>query len=284
MPSLLYICHHKSVHNMSFIPQHLKVFSSILHNSNMETEEYWPMAQEYGIWNAAIASLQFWAEDLDPVTLGKASERVYYHFFWTSTSHTLCQLSEEVLFGHFVLALNAAFTQQLSLEDEGYESGSNEDVPTPLHKMPCIHYVSSLEHASFNPIHSTPCRPASSTCNATCSPARSVRCCLSFSDASMDTSPSSSTTSPEFSDNEEEDFQTVSMDDEHWTTDLAPERTFCIHEKGLPNNICSYPCPYGSNNNTMSYLNSLDLSDVSDLEDHFLTTSDEEELPELEEG
>ena len=105
----------------------------------METEEYWLMAREYGIWNAAIASLQFWAEDLDPVTLGKASECIYYHFFWTPTSHTLCQLSKEYLFGCFILALNAAFTQQLSLEDEGYESGSNEDVPTPLHKMPCTY-------------------------------------------------------------------------------------------------------------------------------------------------
>ena len=88
----------------------------------------------------------------------------------------------------------------------------------------------------------------------------------------------------ESSDIEEEDFQTVPMDDEHWTTELAPKRTFCIHENGLPNNICSYPCPYGSNNNTVSYIDSLDLSDVLDLEDHFMTTSDEEELPGLEEG
>ena len=72
------------------------------------------------------------------------------------------------------------------------------------------------------------------------------------------------------------------MDNEHWTTELAQERTFCIHENGLPNNISSYPCPYGSNN-TVSYIDSLDLSDVLDLEDHFLTTSDKEELPALEE-
>ena len=79
-----------------------------------------------------MASLQFWTEDLDPVTLGIVSECVYNHFFWTSTSHTLCQLSEETLFGHFILALNSTFTQQLSLVDEGYESGSNKDLPTPL--------------------------------------------------------------------------------------------------------------------------------------------------------
>ena len=101
----------------------------------METAEYWLMACKYGIWNAAIASLQFWAEDLDLITLGIASECVYTTFFWTPTSHTLCQLSEDVLFGHFVIALNAAFTQQLSLADEGYESGSNTaDLPTPLQK------------------------------------------------------------------------------------------------------------------------------------------------------
>ena len=114
------------------------------------------MAQEYGIWNATIASLQFWTEDLNPITLAIASEHVYTHFFWTPTSHTLCQLSEETLFGCFVLTLNAAFTQQLSLANEGYKSGSNEDLPTSLRQAPCIHHVSSMEHASFNPVYSTP--------------------------------------------------------------------------------------------------------------------------------
>ena len=98
----------------------------------METAEYWPMACKYGIWNAAIASLQFWAEDLNPITLGIASECVYTTFFWTPTSHTLRQLPEDVLFGHCIIALNASFTQQLSLADEGYESGSKTDLPTPL--------------------------------------------------------------------------------------------------------------------------------------------------------
>ena len=60
----------------------------------------------------------------------------------TPTSHTLRQLSEDVLFGHFVIALNAAFTQQLSLADEGYESGSDTiDLPTPLRKTPCVHHM-----------------------------------------------------------------------------------------------------------------------------------------------
>ena len=48
-------------------------------------------------------------------------------------SHTLCQQSDETLFGHFVIALNATFNQQLLLADEGYKSGSDTiDLPTPL--------------------------------------------------------------------------------------------------------------------------------------------------------
>ena len=139
-----------------FSPQHLRILQNHFITTTMDAAEYWQMAREYGIWNAAIESLQFWAEDLNPVTLGVASEHVYTHFFWTSTSHTLCQLPDEVLFGRFVLALNKAFHQQLSFVDEGYESGSNEDLPTPLQQAPRIHHVSSMEHASFNPVYSTP--------------------------------------------------------------------------------------------------------------------------------
>ena len=148
----------------------------------METTEYWPMAQEYTIWNAAIASLQFWAEDLDPITLGIASECIYTTFFWTPTSHILCQLSEDVLFGCFVIALNAAFTQQLALADEGYESGSDTvDLPTPLRKTPHIHHVSSMEHASFNPAHTTPHSTVTITpCSSPQTPTRPVHHHLSF--------------------------------------------------------------------------------------------------------
>ena len=108
-------------------------FYRIFTTTTMDAADYWPMAQEYSIWNAAIASLQFWTEDLDPVTLGIATECVYTTFFYTSISHTLCQQSDETLFGCFIIALNTAFTQQLSLADEGYESGSDTvDLPTPL--------------------------------------------------------------------------------------------------------------------------------------------------------
>ena len=92
-------------------------------------------------------------------------------------SHTLCQQPDETLFGCFIIALNAAFNQQLLLADEGYESGLDTiDLPTPLRKTPHIHHVSSMEHASFNPVpttpHSTPQTPSRPVCR-----------CLSFSSA-----------------------------------------------------------------------------------------------------
>ena len=103
----------------------------------------------------AIEHLPTWTESRSK--LGIASECVYTTFFWTPTSHTLRQLSEDVLFGRFVIALNAAFTQQLSLADEGYESGSDTvELPTPLRKIPRIHHMSSMEHASFSPAYITP--------------------------------------------------------------------------------------------------------------------------------
>ena len=120
----------------------IRLFQKFSNTTTMETADYWPMACKYTIWNAAIALLQFWAEDLDPVTLGIASECIYTIFFWTLTSHTLCQLPEDVLFGCFVIGLNAAFTQQLSLADKGYESGSDtSDLPTPLWKTPCVLHI-----------------------------------------------------------------------------------------------------------------------------------------------
>ena len=64
-----------------------------------------------------------------------------------------------------------------------------------------------------------------------------MHCCLSFtSDNSEDDQDPDSTL--EYSD-EEEDFQTVPLDDEHWSTDIVPERTFCIHE-----NEMAYPTMY----------------------------------------
>ena len=91
----------------------------------MNVTDYWLMEREYSIWNAAIASLQFWTADLNLVTLSSTTEEVYSAFFYSTSSHTLCQQPDKILFGHFMIALNAAFDQQLALADEGYESSSD---------------------------------------------------------------------------------------------------------------------------------------------------------------
>ena len=123
----------------------------------MNVADYWPMAREYSIWNATIASLQFWTADLDPVTLGMAMDEVYSAFSYSTSAHTLHQQSDKILFGCFVTALNAAFDRQLALADKGYESSSDTiNLPTLLRKMPRIHHVSSIKHALFNPDPDTP--------------------------------------------------------------------------------------------------------------------------------
>ena len=172
-----FFSHHIAIHTNAFKPsikhqQTPEIFINItiirfcsnfilLHTAttlSMDATDYWPMAREYSIWNDAIASLQFWAANLDPVTLGRTTECVYTRFFYSPSSHTLHQQSNKILFGHFVIILNTAFDQELSLADEGYESGSDTiDLPTPLRKTPRIHHVSSMEHASFDPVPVTPC-------------------------------------------------------------------------------------------------------------------------------
>ena len=195
-----------------------------------------------------------------------------HHILYTSTSHSLHQQSDETLFGHFVIALNAAFNQQLLLADEGYKSGSDTiDLPTPLQTTPHIHHISSMEHVSFNPVPTTPHSTPQT-------PPRPVHRCLSFRSAGNYTPANT----PVCSDNsgeeeEEEDFQKVPLDDEHWTSEETPERTFCIHKHGLPHGLCQYPCPY-KNYNTLSYMTSLDLSDISEYEDYMVTSSGEEIL------
>ena len=76
-------------------------------------------------------------------------------------------------------------------------------------------------------------------------------------------------------DEEEEDFQTVALDDNHWTRDQIPDRHLSIHEHLLPHSLCPYPCPYMDYTPTM-YQYSLDLSDFSDLKDVMVTSSDKD--------
>ena len=239
------------------------------------------MAREYLIWNATVASLQFWTVDLEMHTLGNTIE-VYLAFFYTTSTDPLHQLSDEILFGHFVTTLNAAFEWKLALEEEGCKSGSeNFNMPTPLKKTLNIHHVSSIENASFDPDSVTPGSTGQSHLRPIC------RWLTYSSSNDIDTSEEEAPTAlgatldsqVHLEEDEEEDFQTVPLDDEHWTTEEVPDRTLCIYEHALPHGLCPYLCPYA--NYLLPSYTKMDLSDNSDFEEIMITSSDED-LPALE--
>ena len=116
----------------------------------MDATNYWPFAREYSIWNTAVAALQFWMADLKLPTLGNSTEWVYT-VFCSNSAQQFWNISEEVLFGHFMTTFNDAFEWELTLEDIGYESGSESlNIPTPLCRTPCLYHISA-ENLSFNP-------------------------------------------------------------------------------------------------------------------------------------
>ena len=118
----------------------------------MNVTDCWPLTREYSIWNATVAALQFWTADLEAHVLSSTIEQVYNAIFYTTSMHLLCQQSEEVLFSCFITMLNAAFECKLTLENEGYESGSEYfNIHTPLRCTPTIHHVSHDDNISFNP-------------------------------------------------------------------------------------------------------------------------------------
>ena len=82
------------------------------------------------------------------------------------------------------------------------------------------------------------------------------------------------------SEEEEEDFQTVALDDKHWITGPVPDRHLYIHEHLQPHSLCCYPCPY-TDSTPASYQDTLDLSDISDFED-VMTTSSDKDIPALD--
>ena len=262
------------------------------------------MAREYSIWNAAVAALQFWTADLEAHILSSTIEQVYNAFFYSTSMHLLCQQSDEILFGCFMTTLNATFESKLSLEEEGYKSSSkNFNIPTPLRRTSKIHHISSVEHTSFDPDPVTPHN--TSTSESCCRP---VCRCLTYSSSEdpndtptdeipspnsaplqyhIDTlqQPSSKYTLPAYvtleadEEEEEEDFQTVLLNDEHWDMEEIPDRHLCIHEQSLPKRLCPYPCPY-SDYQASSYYNTLDISNIFEFED-LMTTSSDEDIPAL---
>ena len=127
----------------------------------MNATDYWPLAREYLIWNAAVTALQFWTADLKIHVLSSAIEHIYTAFFYTTSMHLLHQQSEEVLFSCFMTTLNAAFESKLTLEDKEYESGGESfNIPTTHRCTPKIHHISSDDNISFDP--STPCSTVTS--------------------------------------------------------------------------------------------------------------------------
>ena len=80
---------------------------------------------------------------------------------------------------------------------------------------------------------------------------------------------------------EKEDFQTVSLEDDHWTMEEIPDRHLCIHEHSLPHELCPYLCQY-LDYTSSPYYDTLDLSDLSKFED-LMTTFSDENIPALDE-
>ena len=75
----------------------------------MNTMDYWPMAREYSVWNAAVAALQFWTADLKAHILSSVIDQVFNAFFYSTSTYILHQQSHEILFSCFVTTLNATF-------------------------------------------------------------------------------------------------------------------------------------------------------------------------------
>ena len=72
----------------------------------------------------------------------------------------------------------------------------------------------------------------------------------------------------------------VSLDDDHWTIKEIPDRALCVHEHALPHELCPYPFPYAIYQAPL-YIDSLDLSDISNFEAIMITSSNED-IPALE--
>ena len=272
----------------------------------MDPVNYWPMARENSIWNATTA-LQFWTADLKGHVLDSAFEQVYNVFFYSTSTYMLWQQSVEVLFGQFVTTLNTTFKSKFALEDEGYNSGSeNFNILTPLKQTAKIHHITSEEHASFNPDPVMPC--SRGIRELTCRP---VHRSLTFSSSeedddgtSLDETPSAPSTvsvqhhtdtfqqSPSKctlhtyvtlgaeEEDIEDDFQRVPLDDEHWDMEEIPDRSLCVHKHALQHGLCPCPCPY-VNYQTSLYYNTLDISDISEFED-IMTMSRDKDIPPLE--
>ena len=168
--------------------------------------------------------------------------------------------------------------------------------PIPLRTSSRIHHISNNENFSFNP--ATPCSTGTSqSCHKPVWHAINLKFSDDEDTLTVDNpSPASIATlqnpidflqQPPFkctlpicdvldNDKEEEDFPTVSLEDDHWTMEEILDRHLCIHE----HSVSHEPWPY-LDYASSSYYNTLDLSDISEFED-LMTTSSDEDIPALD--
>ena len=243
-------------------------------------------------------------EDLIPQTLSNVTEWVYAAFFCSNSAQQLRTISEEVLFGPFMTTLNNAFERELTIEDKGYESGSESlNIPTPLCRTPCLYHVSASENMYFRPAtpltHQAYSPQWHSSLSSVChhlkfsndessstdgrqlhvrteqsSPVEQMTCHLA--DDSYQDVPSE-----EEEEEEEEAFPTATLDNDVWMEEPVPDRYLCIHEQSKAHFLCPYPCPYSLDQQhpTPGYASApqyMDLSNIFDFPDVMTTTSDED--------
>ena len=81
----------------------------------------------------------------------------------------------------------------------------------------------------------------------------------------------------------EENFPTVSLDNDFWMEEPVPERHLCIRENAL-HDLCPYPCPYDlkqlhlAQEDAMQYI---DINDIFNFPDVMVSANDDE-VPSLE--
>ena len=181
----------------------------------------------------------------------------------------------------------------------GWKLWETFNIPTALRRTLKIHHMSRVKNASFDPDPITPCSSKESCLRPVCrwltysssdeidtsedhAPSPHISSQIQPHKPDCQTSTSKGTLDanvyPE--DSEEENFQTVPLDDAYWTTKEIPDRPLWIHKYSLPNGLCPYLCPY-ANYQIPSYIETMELSNISDFEDIMITSSDED-IPALE--
>ena len=181
--------------------------------------------------------------------------------------------------------LNNAFKWQLTLEDMGYDSGSESlSVATPLCREPWPFHVLTQENFSFGP----------ATPRAHPSPGYLQTVCHQLTykednESPPDHSPGDDILAhwlPSIGEEEDDDigehFLTVSLDDDVWMEEPVPERHLCIHENSQ-HYLCPYLCPYSLNPLYLTQEEApqyIDLSDIFKFPD--VVSASDDDIPNLE--